>query len=249
MSVEFESLMQRLDEYEKEFNELWEQYDPNDSYLKIELLGLKMDIIFYKAIIDCYQLLNEDSIDFYSNRIKKILTGVTFLAACASIPLSSKTAPGLTVASFMGTTYLAFKALKDRVNSVDLTLDEQNAIEQRIIDIEDDFVHKTDIVNDRTVDFESQLELDRLEEPERTQRILCTKLMSSIKNNKKYNINNNDNNEMLTNIIQNALGTNSNNLNELINIAQQEYDSLSSSVIKLYRKRKNERHIYEFFNS
>ena len=244
MTNEFNSLMNRLDEYEKEFYELWDQYDPDDSYLKIELLSLKMSALFHKSLIDCYDILNEDMIDYYLNKLKKFLTIVTFISSCATIPTCYKNAPGFTIAACLSSTYLSIKRTREARNSLKLSFEEQQMIEHRLIKIENDFVDITDIVNDRTIDFEDESELEQLEEPERKERLICTKLVHAIKDNKKIIINEDSEKEVIKNIIQNSLDEEKNDLKELIKDARNEYDKLSSSVIKLYRKKNKARHLF-----
>ena len=229
----FNELINKLDGYEKQLNELWDSYNPDDPDLKIELTGLKMSQLFYKYIIDCFELINEGFVDLYLAKMRKVLVAISYVCSGVSLVVS----PIITAPALLGSIYLSIKRRKDDKNMTPLIGDEQSDILFDKIDhIDDYYVEKTDAIFDRTMLYEDEESISALEDPEKTKRLVGTRLMNAIKGNNRIVIDNKEQANILKEIIQKSLNTDADDLPTLIKQAKIEYDYLTDSMVKLSKK-------------
>ncbi len=229
---DFDLLMARLDEYENSLNDLWTSYNPDDPDLKIEIIGLKMSNLFYKYLVDIFELINNGLVDSVLAKLRGSLTAFTYILTGSTIFIN----PKITPAAVLGSLYLMFQNKRDNQKMTKPLKDEQvDILFDRIDYLESEYVDKTDAIFDRTLVYEDEEALEKLEEPEKSKRIVGGKLMESIKGNGKLDIDDKYN-DILREIIQTSLNTNDNNIKKLVKKADKEYNKLVKDAVKHNKK-------------
>ena len=230
---EFDKLMATLDQYEKELDELWASYDPNDSDFKIELTGLKMSILFYKYTIGVLQIAKDDYTDILLYKLRKGLSVFTYILSTSTVFINPKMTPAAILASL----YLVLKNKKDdKLKYEPLTQEQYDILFNRIEKVEDVYVEKTDAIFDRTLLYEDKENVEKLEEPEKTKRIVCNRIMELLKDNKQLDIEDENSINIAKEIIKESINTDDNDIKRLVKSAKKEYNSLVKNVVKLERK-------------
>ena len=228
----YEKLLERLDGYQKELDELWASYNPDDPTLKIELIGLKMSNLYWRYLVEIFQLANDGLVDLLIARLRKSLTAFTYLLTGSTLFIN----PKITPAAVLGSIYLTLQNKKDDRRMNKLLSDEQMMVLYDKIDyLEEVYTEKTDAIFDRTMDFEDEELLSQLEEPEKTKRFVGNKLMKAIKDEGKLDIEEKYF-DVLRDIIQTSLNTDESNLKSLVKRADKEYNRQVKDSVKLNKK-------------
>ena len=225
----FDDLIERLDGYEKEMEKLWESYDPNDSQLKIEVTALKLSTPFYQYSIDVFEYIEDGFFDLLFKKLRMGLTLLSYVLSASTIVVS----PQITPAAILSSLYLHFKNKNDNKKMIKMVNKEQGEILFDKMDkIEDIYIDKSDAIYDRTIDFESMEYIESFEEPEKTERIICNKLLNSIKNNGKFKADNKEQEIIVRGLINSTFNIDEEDYDKLIKLAKKEYNKLVNEIHK-----------------
>ncbi len=233
MNNDLETFINTLKEYEQELIDLWKEFNPQDSCLKMELLAMKMNIIYYKYTIECLGLVNDAYKEQYLFLLKKLLTFVSYgLSGLAFFK-----APEIAVPSVLGSLYLTLKTKKyNRLNRF-LTEDETDEILDLLDSFENEYSKNIDCIFAQIDVFEDDNIINCFNEPERSKRMACKKLMQFLRSeNPNLVFEDEAFNNNIKDIINDSFNTNSDNLGDLIEAAESKYQSLNNNLSKLDKK-------------
>ena len=233
MNGDFEQLINNLKGYEEELDLLLREVHSNDSILKLQILAMKMDVVFYKYIIDCFEVLNEVCKDRYLGILRSGLTGLSYALA----GVSAFKAPVITIPSLLSCLYLSIKNRQLNNQKYPLNPDQVNELLDLIDDFEDYYDERINSVYEQVDILEDEEVINKLNNPERRKRIACKKLMEFLReDNSEIYMENEEFIQDLKEIIQESLGLSSDNVYELLDETTKYYQQLDDYLAALDKK-------------
>ncbi len=228
MNEQFEALINKLHSYEEEIITLYKEYNPNDSELKMELLAMRMSVVFYKYILACFETMNETYKRKYFDLTRKALT----LLSYGLTGLTLFKAPNITIPSLLGSMLLSVKNRKyDQIEKFGLTYEQIDDLLDLLDSFENDYTDLIENIFNQIDKYEDQAFIDTLNKEEQQKRIACANLMKFLRTESDtLMLDNNDSNKILIDIINDSLNTNSNNVYELIDMALKKYHELDKQL-------------------
>lgn len=233
MNGDFGDLVKRLEGYEKEILDIFRNYNPNDSELKLELTNMKLLVIFYNYSIDCFEALTETYKDKYFYYARKGLTALSYFLTAVSF----FKARDMTLPSLVGCCLLTLKNQKLDKEKTNVDSDDINRLLDLLDNFEDDYAPRIDEISDQIDLLEDEDTISKLEEPEKSKRIACKKLIHFLRqDDPTLQIEGETFINHLNEIINNYLNTNNENFYDSLQQISEEYEQLELKLIKLNNK-------------
>ncbi len=245
MNGDFENFIKTLESYEDDFITLWKEYNPKDSCLKMELLAMKLSVIYYKYSIACFEMLDDITKEKYLSIAKSWLTFISYALTGVTIIK----APDITIPSLLGSVYLSLKNRQNKRFKQPLTPEQQDEVLDLLDRFEDDYYSQIESIFERIDVLEDEQVLEDLEEPEKSKRKACKKLMQFLrKESPTIYMESDDFIANLTDIIQDGLNTDTNDMFELLQESANSYESLNRTLTKLDQKEYKLSRFYKMTN-
>ena len=234
MTDSFEQLLNKLKSYEKEMNNLWREYNPTDTGLKMEITAMKMSIVLYKYLISCAETINNAYGERCFKFIREGLTVLTYgLTAVSALKGSIMILPAI-----LGSLGLSLKNYNyESKTGLVLTAEQADELIELIEAFENHYLSLIDSIMKQIDIFEDDEVLESLPEPEKSQRIACKRLMQFLRNeNESLTFDDEGFIKEIRDIINNSFDTNENNVYELIQQADNSYQDLNQSLTRLNKR-------------
>ena len=234
MNGDFGELIDKLHSYQNELDILFQQYNENDSNIKMEILAMKMLVVFYNYTISCFEVLNDVNIDRIMHIARKTLTGISY--GLATLTLFK--APNISLPSLLASYLLTIKNKRYDKQKFIITDEEANELLDLLDIFEDDYAMRIDSIFEKIDTFEDENYLNKLPDMERRKMIACNNLLRFLREeDNTLNLeNNNEIDDYLLKVMNDSINIKCDDFFESLQLVENNYQALERKLVKLKKK-------------